>query len=265
MTAMQAARVGAGQEAPVADGPAMAITRDGIRRGIMVTLPLGLGSVIFGMAFGVVAGGIPALGDGRAIGMSGLVYSGAAQMASVDLIASRAGLLAIWSTTLLVSLRYVLLGLTTRSWFAGQPMRVRLAMPFVMSDEVWGLSHREFTAARQEGRRGDLGFFLGSGLVMLAGWTAGTAVGAVAGGRMPDPAAFGIGFAATATFIALLAGMTATRPAYLSLAAAGIAAIVAERWLPGQWYILVGALAGLAASSVMTASRTRLTGGGPRR
>ncbi|MGN6484072.1 MAG: AzlC family ABC transporter permease [Thermomicrobiales bacterium] len=250
------------QDSPVGNAPPavpapMALTRNGVRRGVLITLPLGLGSLVFGMAFGVIAGAVPALGDGRAIGMSGLVYSGAAQMASVDLIASQAGLLAIWSTTLLVSLRYVLLGLTTRLWFTGQPLRVRLAVPFVMSDEVWGLSHREFTTARQENRRGDLGFFLGSGLVMLACWTAGTAVGITLGGTMPDPAAFGIGFAATATFIALLAGMTAGKPAYLSLAVAGGVAIATERWLPGQWYILIGALAGLATSIVLATSGRR--------
>jgi 4-azaleucine resistance transporter AzlC len=228
----------------------MAFTREGVGRGFLRTLPLGVGSLMFGMAFGVLAGGIPVLSGGQAVGMSAFVYSGAAQMASVDLIATRAGVLAIWSTTLLVSLRYVLLGLTTRRWFIGQPRRMRLAIPFVMSDEVWGLSHREFEDARTAGQRGDLGFFLGSGLAMLICWTAGTAAGLAIGGRMPDPATFGIDFVATASFVALLAGMAARQPTLLPLGVAGVVSVVVERLLPGQWYILAGALAGLIANGI---------------
>ena len=246
-------------------------TRAGVGRGFLRTLPLGVGSLIFGMAFGVLAGGIPLLRDGWAVGMSAAVFSGAAQMASVDLIATRAGAITIWTTTLLVSVRYVLLGLTTRAWFAGQPSRVRLFLPFVMSDEVWGLSHREFVTAtttattaattHEDGQRGDLGFFLGSGLAMVGCWTVGTAAGLAIGGGMPDPATFGIDFIATASFIALLAGMTAGhRGLSPSLIAAALAAIAAERWLPGQWSIPIGAIAGLMTQG-LTARDGRDRGG----
>lgn len=215
-------------------------TKAGVRRGIIRTLPFGVSALAFGTAFGVLAGSLPGIGAVGAILMSITVYSGSAQMVGLDLWGSQAGILAIWMTTLLISLRYVLLGLTTRSWFAGHPRWIRFALPFTMSDEVWALTFGEF-----EQERRDLGFFLGSGLMMMSCWVSGTTIGLVIGGRVPNPAAWGIDFVATAAFTGLIAGMYKGKSQVLPWVTAAAVAIAAERWLPGQWYILLGAAVGM--------------------
>lgn len=215
-------------------------TMDGVRRGFIGILPFGVGAVAFGAAFGVLAGSLPGIGAVGAILMSVLVYSGSAQMVGLDLWGSQAGIISIWATTLLISSRYVLLGLTTRSWFVGQPAWVAFSLPFTMSDEVWALTFREFERSRR-----DLGFFLGSGLLMIITWTIGTATGLVIGARLPNPVAWGIDFVATAAFTGLIAGMYKGKSQMLPWVAAGGVAIVTERLLPGQWYILIGAAVGM--------------------
>ena len=232
----------AGETAASATVSGSLFTVAGVRRGIGRTVPFGVSAVTFGMAFGVLAGSLSGIGAWGAILMSITVYSGSAQMVGLDLWASQAGVAAIWGTTLLVSLRYVLLGLTTRSWFAGHPGWFRFSLPFVMSDEVWALTFAEF-----EQRRRDLGFFLGSGLMMLTCWAAGTIAGLAIGSRVPDPTAVGIDFVAAASFIGLIAGMYKGPRQLLPWGVAAVVAITAERWLPGQWYILLGAAAGMIA------------------
>ncbi len=215
-------------------------TKAGVRRGIVGTLPFGVSALAFGTAFGVLAGSLPGIGAVGAILMSILVYSGSAQMVGLDLWGSQAGIFTIWMTTLLISMRYILLGLTTRSWFAGHPRWIRFALPFTMSDEVWALTFGQFEQDRR-----DLGFFLGSGMVMMSCWVSGTAIGLAIGGRVPDPAAWGIDFVATAAFTGLIAGMYRGKSQLLPWLTAAAVAIAAERWLPGQWYILLGAAAGM--------------------
>ncbi|MGI8484802.1 MAG: AzlC family ABC transporter permease [Thermomicrobiales bacterium] len=215
-------------------------TRTGVLRGLIGTVPFGLSALAFGTAFGVLAGSLPGIGAVGAILMSITVYSGSAQMVGLDLWGSQAGILAIWMTTLLISLRYVLLGLTTRTWFAGHPRWIGVALPFTMSDEVWALTFGEFERDRR-----DLGFFLGSGMVMMSCWVSGTAIGLAIGERVPDPAALGIDFVATAAFTGLIAGMYNGKSQLLPWLTAAAIAIAAERWLPGQWYILLGAAAGM--------------------
>lgn len=215
-------------------------TKAGVRRGIIRTLPFGVSALAFGTAFGVLAGSLPGIGAVGAILMSITVYPGSVQMVGLDLWGSQAGILAIWMTTLLISLRYVLLGLTTRSWFAGHPHWIRFALPFTMSDEVWALTFGEFEQDRR-----DLGFFLGSGLMMMSCWVSGTTIGLVIGGRVPNPAAWGIDFVATAAFTGLIAGMYKGKSQVLPWVTAAAVAIAAEQWLPGQWYILLGAAVGM--------------------
>jgi len=45
-------------------------------------------------------------------------------------------------------------------------------------------------------------------------------------------------------FIALLASLASDRPVLLPWALAAVVAVAADRWLPGNWYILLGAAAG---------------------
>lgn len=122
---------------------------------------------------------------------------------------------------------------------------------FFLSDESWALAMREYRAG---GR--DAAFLLGSGLVLFVAWLSATAFGQVAGAVVRNPAAWGLDSAFTAVFGALLVGLWRGRGDQAPwLVAAGVA-VAADRLLPGQWYILVGGLAG----SVTGGTRTRDSG-----
>jgi predicted branched-subunit amino acid permease len=59
-----------------------------------------------------------------------------------------------------------------------------------------------------------------------------------------NPAHWGLDFAFVAVFVALLAGMWKGKGDLLPWAAAAAVAVAAAHWLPGEWYIILGALAG---------------------
>lgn len=224
-------------------------TRRGVTRGFRQGLPFGLGTMAFGAAFGILAGdsGISATG---AVLMSVFIYSGTAQILGLELWNGQASILAIWGGTVLISIRYILLGMTMRDWFRGMPPIVVYPALFLTADQGWALTHAEM----QGGRR-DAGFFVGSNLALFVGWTSGTMAGTLAGSVLPDPGALGLDFAATAAFIGILAGIFRGRSDISPWIIAAGAALLTERVLGGHWYVIAGALAGSAAGMVGSARR----------
>jgi 4-azaleucine resistance transporter AzlC len=217
----------------------------GMIHGMQSIIPLAVAGLTDGIVWGVLAhqAGLSLI---EVLLMSGLVYSGSAQFLAIKLwsVPLAAGtILPIIVTTLIVNLRYLLLGAALRPWFTHQrPARIYLAL-FFMSDENWALTVREF----MEGRR-DAAFLLGSGLLLFVAWVGATVVGKLIGTAISDPAQWGLDFVFTAVFLTLLIGMWKGKSDLLPWAVAAIIAVVAARLLPGSWYILLGGLAGSLVS-----------------
>src|SRR5436189_227995 len=72
---------------------------------------------------------------------------------------------------------------------------------FFLGDESWALTTRVFAA----GTRNEA-FLLGSGLTISLTWLGATIAGHSLGGLLRDPAQWGLDFASTAVFAALLVG-----------------------------------------------------------
>jgi 4-azaleucine resistance transporter AzlC len=241
--------------------PDARFTRGGVARGVRQTIPLGLGAIAFGAAFGILArnsslsdaGALP-----NALLMSLVVYSGTAQIVGIELWSAGASNWAIWGATALVSIRYVLLGFTMRDWFHGLPRTVVYPSLFLTADQSWALTHAEMSSRTSSGTssgKWDAGFFLGCNLTLAAGWIAGTALGVIAGGHIPDPSAWGLEFAATGAFIAILAGTYRGRTDIAPWIVAAGVALITERIVPGQWFVLAGALSGSIAGAVRSTTR----------
>ncbi len=241
--------------------PDARFTRGGVACGVQRTIPLGLGAITFGAAFGILARN-SGLSDFGALLMSLVVYSGTAQILGIELWSAGASNWTIWSATALVSVRYVLLGFTMRDWFQGLPRTIIYPTLFLSADQSWALTHAEMSSGASSGASGnthvatrDTGFFLGSNLTLAAGWMVGTAVGVIAGARIPDPSAWGLEFAATGAFIAILAGTYRGRGDIVPWLVAAVVALATERIVPGQWFVLAGALSGSIAGAARSTTR----------
>ena len=216
-------------------------TLAGALAGARRCVPVEISGCVIGLVFGTLAGQ-SGLGAGEATLMSALVFSGAAQFVVLGLWASPLPIAAIVITTFIVGLRHLLMGAALAPVFSRLSRPKAYGSVFFMADENWALTMGEFS----KGRR-DAAFLLGGGLLMFLVWTVSTFVGGMFGGAIEDPARWGLDFAFTAVFLALIAGMWKGRSDVLPWAVAAAVAVAAHQWLPGQWYIVLGGLAGSLA------------------
>ncbi len=221
-------------------GFSAAAVRLGARRGV----PILLGLAPFGMVAGVLAQG-QGLSLAEAGLMSAVVFAGSAQLLALGHWGVPAPVLALSLGAFVINLRMALMGPVLMPWLE----RVRgwrlWGSLFVMADQNWALSVEHMRRGE-----GDAGFLFGSGLVVWAGWVATTIAGYVLGVLVrpsPDHPLF---FAALAVFVALLVPMWRGRSDVVPWAVAAVVATAAARWLPGSWYILIGAFSGALAGAI---------------
>ncbi|MGH3089401.1 MAG: AzlC family ABC transporter permease, partial [Rubrobacteraceae bacterium] len=219
-------------------------TLSGAIAGAKRCLPIAVSGAAIGLVFGVLARQA-GLSSVEAALMSALVFSGAAQFVAMGIWAGPVPLAGVVLATLVVGLRHLLMGAALSPWFSKLPKKEAFGSAFFMADENWALTMSEF----QKGRK-DAAFLLGGGLIMVVSWTTFTFVGSAAGSFIEDPARWGLDFAFTAVFIALLVGMWRGRSSLLPWAVAAVVAVLGYEFLPGQWYILFGGLAGSLAGVV---------------
>ena len=117
---------------------------------------------------------------------------------------------------------------------------------FVVSDEQWALTMGEM----QKGR-GSVAFLLGTGVTSWFAWMSSTVIGRLLGSVIDDPTRYGLDFAFTATFLALLLGMWKGKSDLIPWLVAALAAIVSARLIPGNWYIIIGGLLGSLAGALV--------------
>jgi predicted branched-subunit amino acid permease len=227
------------------DDPSATFTLAGARFGLLTMLPLTPGNFAYGLVFGVLARNV-GLSPLEAVAMSGLVYSGAGQVAAMDLWAVPPPLLTIWLTTALVSLRYLVLGAALQPWLGQiRPVQAYGTLA-LLADQTWALGLMGYRAGRR-----DAGFLLGGGLALLVTWVTGTAGGFLLGNLAPDPAAWSLDFAPTAIFVALIAGIWRGKSDAIPWLVAALVAVATYKLLAGPWYVPLGAIAGVLAAQIM--------------
>ena len=118
----------------------MNITKRAVLKGFFDMLPLCLAVVPWGILCGSLAiqNGFSAF---ETQAMSLLVFAGSAQLVAIELMAGNTPLLTILFTTFIISSRHFLYGLAVRHKVISQPLRWRLPISFVLTDELFAFSH----------------------------------------------------------------------------------------------------------------------------
>jgi len=229
---------------PQTDSPyTQFFTFGGVLAGFRTCVPVALGVAVYGVLFGLLARQ-KGLTWVEAQSMSLLVFAGASQLIAMDLWGPDLPVVSLIVTTFIVNLRHVLMSA------ALSPQLLRLSAGkafgslFFMTDESWALALGRWAEDKRRGCASDGAFLIGAGLCVYVFWNASTALGHLLVRGLDDPARYGLDFAFTAVFTALLVGLRPRRADILPLAAAVGAALLFARLCPGKWYILAGALSG---------------------
>ncbi|MET0292555.1 MAG: AzlC family ABC transporter permease [Steroidobacteraceae bacterium] len=218
---------------------AVTFTRAGFRAGLLGVLPLTVGLVPFGVVVGVTAQahGLSLL---EALLMSGLVFAGSAQILCLSAWTIPAAALAAGITSLVMNLRFMLMGPLLAPWLDQLHGARRWGSLFFVVDQNWAVALREINGGAR-----DAAWFLGSGVNLWCCWVATTALGYLLGRIVAPEAGHPLFFAAAAVFITLLVPMwRGKRDLAPWIVAAGVAIAVSRALPHTSWHIVAGALAG---------------------
>jgi len=214
-------------------GPAAAIAA-GVKR----ALPIVLGYIPIGFAYGVLAGK-SGLSDANTLLMSLVVFAGSSQFIAVGLFASGTGPAAVILTTFVVNLRHMLMAASLAPFLSGWKKRHLTLFSFELTDETFALH------SAMASRLGDCRLeALSLNMTAQLSWVVGTLLGIVASGLIGDVKPLGLDYALAAMFIGLLVGQCENPVRTVTaIFSGGIATLL---YLAGwhQFHIIVATVAG---------------------
>lgn len=191
-----------------------------VKDGIKSAVPIVIGYVPLGLAFGVLAekGG---LSPWEAALMSILVYSGSGQLVSLGLLAQGAAIGSIIATVMVVNLRYLLFSASLAPKVQNLSRPVLAFLSSEITDESFAVS-----ISRLEEEPADKNYLLGLYMTAQLSWVLSSLVGASVGNLITNIEAFGVNFALPAMFIALLVLQLKNRMFIVVAAAGGLLSVI---------------------------------------
>jgi predicted branched-subunit amino acid permease len=209
--------------------------------------------------FGLVAGATPAttgLGGGVSIGLSTIVFAGASQLAAADVLADGGAALVAVIAACTINLRLLLYSASIAPHFAEVPMRRRLLMGYLLTDQAYAVSITRWTQDDDAAAAGGppapgldhkVPYYFGAAVLLWVNWQICTIVGVLIGSAVPE--ALPLDFAVPLVFLVLLVPAISSRPAAVAAIVGGLVALFAQEGGAGHLSVLFGALSGIAAGA----------------
>lgn len=207
--------------------------------GALDQAPGALGNIPFGLITGaaaVAAGLDPAL----AIGMSILVFAGAAQLVALQLISDGAHGLIIVLAVLVVNLRMMMYSAALAPLFSSLSLRWKLLTGYLLTDHAFALMAARFKP--DDGKPNKHWYYLGAGSLMWVVWQLSIVAGVLIG--VQAPSAWSVDFLIPLMFISLVVPALKTRPQWVAAACASVAAVFTSPF-PLKSGLMVAALMGV--------------------
>ena len=202
-------------------------------------IAIGVATGAYGISFGVLAqaAGLSLL---QTIAMSALVFTGATQFSVIGTISAGGALGTAIGNGLLLAARNAAYGIAMTPLLRGSLAR-RVFGSQIVIDESTAMARAQDDP--ETARRA----LLTTGISVYVFWNSGTIVGALAGGAIRDPAAFGLDAMFPAAFLALLAPQLRQPGAVRAAVAGALIAAVLVPFTPPGIPVLAAALGVLVA------------------
>lgn len=213
--------------------------REGFRDGSVAVLPVLPSMLPFATIVGVAA--VEAgLSPEAAMGMSMMIFAGAAQLALIQLFDAGAALPVMLLTALVINLRFAMYSASLAPVFHGVPLGRRLAMGYLMTDQNFALCVARCGPNTAMGWR--VGFYVAIGGAICVVWQIGTLVGALLGAQVPP--SWSLDFAIPLMFLGLLLMGLRQAPQLIAALVGGSIAVYGHDW-PYNSGLMVGAVSGV--------------------
>ncbi len=130
--------------------------------------------------------------------LSAILFAGSAQLVATGMLKAGASLMTMLITTFFITSRHLLYSVSMREKVRYMPLRWRLSLGFLLTDELFAI------VGHQSEKQFQPWYALGAGLSFYLCWNAATLVGIFAGQYIPNMNELGLEFAVAATFIAIV-------------------------------------------------------------
>lgn len=193
--------------------------------------------------FGLVTGAAVAeagFGLAEAVGMSTLVFAGAAQLAATTLAGEGTPALIVILTALVINARHIIYSTSIAPVLEPDAGRKLPLLGYLLIDQSYGITmtkglHREDVSI--------VPYFVGSGLMLWTAWQITNVIGVLAGSFVP--ASWSLDFAVPLVFLAMLVPALKTRADTEAAVVSGVSAVVLIPLLPLQTGLLAAILIGM--------------------
>ncbi len=204
-------------------------------------LPLVIPTALIGASFGVAAV-TTGWGTVAPIVMSAIVFSGAAQFATLAVLSAGGSVVTAIIAATLIASRFLAIGVALGPFMRGGPLRRAIEGQAVVDASL-------ILARTDDGRYG-VHRLLGATLPQYVGWTLGTIAGVLAGDNIPDPQKLGLDALFPAFFLVLVWGELRDRAARVTAATATLIAFVLIPIAPPGIPVVAASLAVFAGRAV---------------
>lgn len=220
-------------------------------RGTHLALPIILGYLPVGFAFGVLAvqAGMSAV---AVIMMSLFVFAGSAQLIAADLIGGGTGTAGVILTTFIVNLRHLLMSAALTAYLKNWSKPLQALFAFELTDETFAANLGRFYI-----KGVNTGETFGLNAASHFGWVIGSALGVFFDSAIGDVKPFGLDFALPAMFIALLVPHFAVSRRILAILFGASLSLVFAILGAGQWNVVLATAAAATLAAFLPVAPTR--------
>ena len=215
--------------------PAATEEHSSLSAGVRAGLPFVLPTLALGVSFGVLAE--PVMGEVAPVVMSVVVFAGAAQFASLSVLAAAGGPGAAILAGLLMNARFLPMGFAIAPSLRGRALK-RAAQGQAVVDASWAI-------ARRPDGTFDRGVLLGATIPQAIGWMGGTLIGVLGGSALADPEKFGIDAIFPAFYLALLWEEGGSRRGLAAALVGGAITLSLMSFVPAGLAVIAASLAAL--------------------
>jgi 4-azaleucine resistance transporter AzlC len=216
-----------------------------LRQGINDSVPIILGYLPLGLAFGVLANEV-GMSIIQATVMSFLCFTGAGQYIAIGVMQAGGAVFTIIMANVLVNLRYLLFSTSMVPYLKGRvPTALGSFLSYGLTDETYAVAMK-----RYQDHSPTVSYIAGLNLSSHIGWVASTLLGAILGGYMSNTERLGLGFALPAMYICLLVFMIKRKSDVFVALSSALLCLVVGYFLPAT----MGNLFNIIIATVVAAS-----------
>lgn len=209
--------------------------KDTLIEGFKAAWPICMGYFPIGMAFGVLAQKAGLTPFEIAL-MSVFVFAGSSQFIAVSMLSSGAAVFSIAMTTFVINLRHFLMSSSLAVYLQRSDWKFLSLFAYGVTDESFAVNMAKFRDT-QWGKEKALVVNQSANAV----WVISTVVGGY-GGEFIPAGSFGIDYALSSMFIALLVFQLRGRIYAITGIVAGIVAVVLSLLIPGNSHVVIASL-----------------------